>query len=652
MVKYPNPSMSGFERAASLGDGYTINMRWYKAYPRSFTNKIAYHLYYSTNQEDVFDEGVKYIVIDDSREANIVDLTPGQDYWFSVRPVEYDPTIVTFLSNLPVAHDNVRFYPTSMLRQNMSATDLIVPLLDVEGFPNSGFVKIGGELIQYLAVDPVNDNLIVPSANGGGAFLVLQPNGKYYIPAATNIGTGTIDSLTLLNGDAKTETWTVRCISVPPDDNLDGYARFETFGSVSGNIIDQYGNYPVWQANGEIVSNGTLSFSISEDFSSGGSLFKSGDYFTIQSVGATIGTSGRGFNNTVAREHTVSGFDGYHHWSPIVSVFAISEDSGWDQIYSCKSRFEYPNFPFTMLDGYHQVTQDYLSTDYAAADAANVDFPMYDYAGYHRTDPVQLLNGTCVGSYIGGQMGCIDGYGNYNIYRGLSLEDQNTQRQDMLLSVTGQPAVLIQRVQTGITCSCYLASSEYQDDRCPSCYGTKFVLGYQQYFNPRQSDGRIMVRLGPTAENLKMYEAGMESEFPLDIWTITVPTIKTRDVLVLFDQNNNESFRYEVASVTRNQTILGLDGGQHLASFRIRKTDPAYQIRIFRDTAMFPETLNTSLGFAVGLPPHSHTIVVNESVLSINQINQTTGVSLGHNHEIVNGIVQEILGHSHSILLP
>lgn len=277
---------------------------------------------------------------------------------------------------------------------------------------------------------------------------------------------------------------------------------------------------------------------------------------------------------------------------------------------------------------------------------------MYDYAGYHRTDPVLLLNGTCVGSYIGGQMGCIDGYGNYSIYRGLSLENQNTQRQDILLSVTGQPACLIRRVQTGITCSCYLVNSEYPDDRCPFCYGTKFVFGYEQYFNPRQSDGRIMVRLGPTAENLKMHEAGLESEFPLDIWTLTVPTIKTRDILVLFDQANNESFRYEVADVTRNNTILGLDGGQHLKTFRIRKTDPAYQIRIFRDTSDFPSTLNTSLGFAPGLPPHSHTIQINEKVLSVSQINQTTGLAQGHNHPIINGVVQTVLGHTHQIILP
>jgi len=337
-----------------------------------------------------------------------------------------------------------------------------------------------------------------------------------------------------------------------------------------------------------------------------------------------------------------------------VVLWTEEEAEIFDRIFACQSRFEYPNYPFTIADGYHQVGKDLLSTDLTGADAANVTFPMYDFAGYHRTDPVQLLNGTCVGSYIGGEMGCIDGYGNINILRGLSLQDQNTQRQDVLLSVTGRPACLIRRVQTGITCSCYQASSEYPDDRCPLCFGTKFVLGYEQYFNPRRSDGRILVRPGPTAEALRPREAGLESEFPLDLWTLTVPTIKMRDVLVLFDQDNNEEFRYEVADVTRNNTILGLEGGQHLKVFRIRKFDPSYQINVFRDTSMFPTSINTGITSVPGaFPPHSHKIVRNEQ--DSTKWSQLTQVAQGHNHivKVVNGqlTILPVLGHTHSIII-
>jgi hypothetical protein len=531
-----------------------------------------------------------------------------------------------------------------MLRQDMTALDTIVPLMSIEGFPSSGIVQVGVELIEYIAVDPVNDNLVVPAySSGQPSQFVLQPNSQYYLPASTNIGSGSLMSMSIV-GNAIPETWRAYCVSGIPD----GYARFETIGSIHGISRDGYGNPLIWQANGPAVSNGIISFSITDTSPH----LTTNDYFIFQTTGPIPGSSGgRGFNNTPIRSHTIAGFDGYNTWSPIVAMTAYQEDSRWDNIYACQCRFEYPNVSFTILDGYNQVTQDYLSTDLSAADAANVGFPIYDYAGYHRTDPAMLLNGICVGSYIGGQNGCIDQYGNYNIVRGMSLQDQNNQRQELKLSVDGQPAVLIKREQNGVICSCYLASSEYPDDRCPFCYGTKFVFGYTQYFNPRQSDGRIRVRLSPTVENLKMHEAGLESEFPLDMWTLTVPTIKTRDIIVLFDQDGNEEFRYEVGDVTRNKTILGLQGGQTLKTFRIRKTDPAYQIRIFRDTSDFPSKLNTTLGFAVGLPPHTHEIVINEKVLAVNQINQTTAVTQGHNHPIIAGQVMEVLGHTHTIII-
>lgn len=525
MSFYPTPNRSGTENVASLGDGYTISVSWFQAAPSLKTNKIAYHIYYSTVKTNIFSEGVKFVSIDDALQANIIDLIPGQEYFFCVRPVEYDSDNYD-LSTLPISHDNLRFYPSSLLRSDITSTSLSIPLLDVTGFPSIGVIKVGVELIQYLSIDNINNNLIL------------------------------------------------------------------------SNIVQ------------------------------------------------------RGYRNTIARSHTTFGWDGYTIWEANVSLFTSGESSGWDKIFACQSRFEYPNYQFTITDGYHQVTKDLLRTDHSEDDASNELFPMYDFSGYHRTDPVQLLNGTCVGSYIGGEMGCIDGYGNIQMLRGFSLQDQNTQRQDILLSITGRDAILIKRVHTGIICSCYLPSSEYQDDRCPNCLGSKFVFGFEQYFNPRVSSGRIRVRQGPTVENVKMQESGLESEFPLDLWTLNFPTINTRDIIVLFDVNGvNEEFRYEVSTVTRNQTIAGMEGGQHLSVIRIRKTDPAYQIRIFRDSSEFPSKLNTSIGFVPGIPPHTHEIVLSEKVLSVNQINQTTNMVQGHSHPVINGVVMSAIGHDHKIIL-
>ena len=645
MVHYANPNNCGLDKVRVLDDGYSINLSWFKAYPDGYTNKIAYHIYYSGDERFVYYDGVRFVIIDaDCLTANIIELTPGQQYWFSVLPVEYDSTIIDYLAELPVSHDNVHYYPSSLLDVDISATDLIVPLRNSAGFPPSGIVKAGIELIQYASIDPADGYLVVlPASSAANIRLTYTAN-------PDNTGDGYIDGYIAVNGMLN-QTFNIVCVFVQQD--IDGYsipetAKFECISPIAGNPVDGYGNYIVWQANGEVLSNGLLSFSVVDGYVP----FVVGDSFTITATNISSYTAGgRGFNNTPISMHTVDGYDGTEVRSPSISVMAIEEDNRWGNIYAGQCRFEYPHFAMTILDGYAQVTKDILSTDLSAADAANIGFPEYDYAGYHRTDPVQLLTGKCVGSYIGGQMGCIDGYGNYNIYRGFSLQDRNLQNQEMLLSMTGRPAVLIQRVQTGVICSCYQPSSEYQDDRCPMCNGGKFVLSYQQYYDPRHSDGRLKIRVSNTNETLKMREAGLESELPFDMWSLTVPTIKTRDIIVLFDQDNNEEFRYEVADVSRSNMLVGLTGLQKFKTFRIRKTDPAYQIRIFRDTSDFPSTFSTTLGFAAGLPPHAHVIHTSEHILTIGQINQTTDVAQGHNHQVVNGVVLPALGHSHTIAL-
>ena len=88
-----------------------------------------------------------------------------------------------------------------------------------------------------------------------------------------------------------------------------------------------------------------------------------------------------------------------------------------------------------------------------------------------------------------------------------------------------------------------------------------------------------------------------------------------------------------------------------MRAVRIRKTDPAYQIRVFRDTSMFPSKLNTGIGMASNIPPHVHEIVVNEGILTVSQLNQTTNVVQGHSHPVVSGIVMEVLGHTHNIII-
>lgn len=116
---------------------------------------------------------------------------------------------------------------------------------------------------------------------------LVDQGGSFYVPSSSNAGTGTISSLTLQDSNAPTETWTVRCASVRRDGYgtpIEGSARFIAQGSVSGILLDGYGNQVVWQSNGVVNSNTILSFAINE----GGSVFREGDKFTIKVKGGTL----------------------------------------------------------------------------------------------------------------------------------------------------------------------------------------------------------------------------------------------------------------------------------------------------------------------------------------------------------------------------
>ena len=116
---------------------------------------------------------------------------------------------------------------------------------------------------------------------------LVDQGGAFYKKNSLNTGTGTIGGLSLLDLDAPTETWDIRCVSVRRDGNgdpIDGYAKFVAKGSVSGTVLDGYGNQVIWYSDNQIKDNGVLQFYIEE----GGTNFKEGDRFTIKVKGGTL----------------------------------------------------------------------------------------------------------------------------------------------------------------------------------------------------------------------------------------------------------------------------------------------------------------------------------------------------------------------------
>lgn len=531
MPYYLNKSNVGVSLVSSTGDGSTITLKWYRAFPTDVSNLMAYNIYMTEVRPDfefeIFNRSPIFVSTNGALTATITDLTPGQMYRFAVRPVEYDPTIFD-LRTLPVAVNNLQVYPESPLRADITKTSLFVPLLSIDDFPPAGVVRVGAELIEYTSVDTVNNNLVLTSLN-------LQ----------------------------------------------------------------------------------------------------------------------RGFNNTDVNIHNTDGYDGYVNWDPTVLFFPVDDEDQNTVVFATQDRFDDGYYAFNTVDGYRQNIKDFINADLSISDDVNTGFPVYDYAGWHRIDPVALFKGECVGSYFGGQQYCADGYdGVGRQIRGISVDDRNTQRQEVMLSVIGEPVCLVKRQWIGIRCYCILATSEHPDARCKKCYGTGFVVGYQQYFDSRHSDGKIRVKFEPWVDDLPLMDSGLDPEATKPAaWTLVLPALKKRDFLVRFDEDGNEEFRYEIVNVTRNILFNQQFGAQKMALQRIRKTDIIYQVPVFRDTSQMPSTILTNIVSSPGIAPHQHIIKTNESPPS--QWNQITSIAAGHSHSIrwnsSSGLIEisEELGHIH-----
>lgn len=106
---------------------------------------------------------------------------------------------------------------------------------------------------------------------------------QYYTPRSSNIGDGApqLTQASLVDTNAPAETWTLRVVSIVVDgsgDPVPGEATLTLTGSTSGQINDANGNPITWGSDGYVVSNGILSFAVTE----GTSAFRVGDRFTIE----------------------------------------------------------------------------------------------------------------------------------------------------------------------------------------------------------------------------------------------------------------------------------------------------------------------------------------------------------------------------------
>jgi len=207
---------------------------------------------------------------------------------------------------------------------------------------------------------------------------------------------------------------------------------------------------------------------------------------------------------------------------------------------------------------------------------SDADFGTYEYSGYHRNTIESYLQGVGGSPYsrqfdrnTGQLKAC-----------GISFYDRLIQRHEMLLRSTGEPVLLLRRKTTGEMCPCYDKIRHRSSGRCPVCFGTNYTGGYVRFVNSAEPDGRIFVRLSPNDEDLLSQETGLWQDNKPNCWTLPSPTLRDRDVIVRFDpETGEETWRYEVQMVTRNQGMFNQHTAQIFTMQRLDKTHPISLVR-------------------------------------------------------------------------
>lgn len=949
MPYYLIKSRFGIHSVGAVGDGYSIKLKWYSAFPTTKTNSIAYNIYWDTDQDCVLTSNPKYVSIDSKTEYTFTDFEPGQMYFFNIRPVEYNDLLYNF-NNLISIDTGLKTYPSSYLRQDISESDLIIPLEDTTNFPLSGLIKIGYELIEYNNIidndiyatlrgangtfatehlldgydgyNYLNNEVIYYMLGESSAFdKVVMCQARYEYPNyAYRDGYGYKQvEKDLLNSDLSASDqsnegfpyysyagWRRRdpskllageCVGSYIGgyqfcaDGYDGVGRvlrpisFKDANNQRQEILLEQTGEPVvllkrmysgircscFQPSSEYPDDrcpkcfieGTLirtadGFKPIEQITENDYVFSANNKFnkvkktfktkyngklksitTSSSIDPILCTLNHEFvalrglhsskisrkcgpkckkviqngdmrpqpsisksNNNYIMSTTISGhnkkyigsttnlnkiqelYDKYEKyisehdhighelkWQNAsklekndwivtkqinyekdineitipgkytinktgkqkngLNTFKLDDEFMWIcGLYIAEGSSGKRNINFALHEkeiGYANKIKSYFNSygynstirksgnrgitiDVFSVKLSNWFKDLFGTKCYNKSIPNEFmflpknkLSAIIDGIYCGdggsdsnyviqtskllaiqmveilNKLGLMPIVTKRNLCKQLTPKgNQRRQTYNVSWAISDKDTrsangkgrwkfgehylTKINKIEEidfdGFVYNLEVeedASYVVQDILVHNCFGVGFVTGYYQHFNDRRSDGRILVRFSPADEDVKMYETGLESELITDAWTLVIPTINDRDILVRYDLIDNEEYRYEVLTVNRQKTVLRESGGQKMRIQRIRKTDIAYQIPVFKNTELLPSNLDTSFTVAKGLLPHKHTIRINEK--NISNFNQLTSVDQGHSHQVkynsLNGQLEVLptLDHTHTIII-
>ena len=157
----------GIVKATDVGIGDSITIEWSEPTRRYYGSDAYVLIYKGSDRLSLFEDDPSYLVEEGTLEATIDGLTTGDMVYFGARALEaYKGTINT--ENMVEIEDHVFEFPArTALSQTVMDSDFVLPVESTDGFPNSGLLLVGGEVVRYSEISEAGASFLIDD-NGRG----------------------------------------------------------------------------------------------------------------------------------------------------------------------------------------------------------------------------------------------------------------------------------------------------------------------------------------------------------------------------------------------------------------------------------------------------------------------------------------------------
>jgi hypothetical protein len=168
---FPQGGFVGFFQGVTsvrdLGNGKDLYVSWSKPASRFYNSDIYVLLYYSEDRLKIFDSEPKYLIDSSILETTLSEFAVGIGYYFAARVMEtYKDSLNT--DGMGELSPGIFYLPSSTtLVEEISDESTIIRVSSVAGFPATGLLKIGSEVIRYNSINFDENEFLVPSGGRG-----------------------------------------------------------------------------------------------------------------------------------------------------------------------------------------------------------------------------------------------------------------------------------------------------------------------------------------------------------------------------------------------------------------------------------------------------------------------------------------------------